>query len=177
MAVFLPFRKPKAGAFEEALRRYQDMVFGIAWHSLRDAGRAEEIAQDVFLRLYQDWDRMESDDHVRFWLRRTTASRCIDEARRRKFTRGPSLDEVSEPAFWPAESDPALRRIVWDAVDRLPGQARTMLVLRYQEDLEPVEIARILKVPAATVKSRLFRALQAVRGRLQKAGVLAGKEA
>jgi RNA polymerase sigma factor (sigma-70 family) len=69
--------------FAELLRANQSMVFSLAYHFLRDRGAAEEIAQDVFLRLYRKLDELESEKHVTFWLRKVTSHRCIDYLRKR----------------------------------------------------------------------------------------------
>ena len=64
--------------FDGLVTRHQSMVFSIAFHFLQDRSAAEELAQDVFLQLFRHLDRLESADHVTFWLRRVTAHRCID---------------------------------------------------------------------------------------------------
>src|SRR5258706_581973 len=69
-------------SFGALIREHQDMVFSIAWNFLHDRGRAEEIAQEVFLQLYRTLGEIETPAHLTFWLRRVTANRCIDESRR-----------------------------------------------------------------------------------------------
>ena len=75
------------GDFAGIVRRQQGMVFSIALHFLRDRQAAEEIAQDVFLHLHQHLDSLKSPEHVTFWLRKVATHRCIDFARRRKWSR------------------------------------------------------------------------------------------
>ena len=148
--------------FEGLVIRHQSMVFSIAYHFLQDWSAAEELAQDVFLQLYRHLDRLESADHVTFWLRRVTAHRCIDHKRRRRFPLL-SLDSVAEPAAPSSPADPLLARRLRALVSALPDHARIAVVLRYQEDLTPEEIARVLDRPVATVKSQLQRALKTLR--------------
>jgi RNA polymerase sigma-70 factor, ECF subfamily len=148
--------------FEGLVIRHQSMVFSIAYHFLQDRSAAEELAQDVFLQLYRHLDRLESADHVTFWLRRVTAHRCIDHKRRRRFP-VLSLDSVAEPAAPSSPADPLLARRLRALVSALPDHARIAVVLRYQEDLTPEEIARVLDRPVATVKSQLQRALKTLR--------------
>jgi len=138
------------------------MVFSIAYHFLQDRSVAEELAQDVFLQLYRHLDGLESANHVTFWLRRVTAHRCIDHRRRRRF-RLLSLDSVAEPAAPSSPADPLLTRRLRGLISELPAHARIAVVLRYQEDLTPEEIARVLDRPVATVKSQLQRALKTLR--------------
>ena len=69
-------------AFAELVRKHQAMVFSIALHSLRDAALAEELAQEVFLDLYNHLGDLQSAAHVEFWLRKVASRRCIDYVRR-----------------------------------------------------------------------------------------------
>jgi RNA polymerase sigma-70 factor, ECF subfamily len=148
--------------FEALVARHQSMVFSIAYHFLQDRSVAEELAQDVFLQLYRHLDGLESANHVTFWLRRVTAHRCIDHRRRRRFPLL-SLDSVAEPAAPSSPADPLLTRRLRGLIRELPAHARIAVVLRYQEDLTPEEIARVLDRPVATVKSQLQRALKTLR--------------
>lgn len=159
--------------FAEIVREHQAMVYSLALHALRDSAAAEDITQDVFLALHQNLGRLESPSHIRHWLARVTSHRCIDEIRKRGYRRGPALEEVSEPGRSDANGDPLLRQRLRQMVAALPAPARLMILLRYQEEMELAEIARVLDVPVQTVKSRLHRALGLLRGKMsrQTAGV------
>lgn len=156
--------------FAEIVREHQGMVYSLAWHALRDRAAAEDITQEVFLALHQNLDRLEGPGHIRHWLARVTSHRCIDEIRRRGYRRGPSLEQVPEPGSGGAESDPLLRSRLRQMVAALPAPARMMILLRYQEEMELADIARALDVPVQTVKSRLHRALNLLRKKLQRLG-------
>jgi RNA polymerase sigma-70 factor (ECF subfamily) len=159
---------PRAGetdhaAFADLVREHQSMVYGIALHSLRDPGAAEELAQEVFLQLYRNLGSIESPEHLLHWLRRVTANRCIDAARRRRF-RAVSLDEVAElPGERGEEGDPLARRALRRLLQALPPKQRVVVTLRYQEDLDLQEISSVLSMPVNTVKSHLRRGLAALR--------------
>ncbi len=84
--------------FPAIVREHESMVFSIACHFLRDRGLAEEVAQEAFLRLYQNMASIESPEHRVRWLRKVTWRLCVDEFRRRKGQARVSLDEVAEPA-------------------------------------------------------------------------------
>ena len=123
------------------------MVFSIALRILGDRPAAEEAAQDVFLELHDKLDELSGDEHVLHWLRRVTVHRAIDAVRRR--TRRPEIAmdaaelpelEVESEAARP-EFDPWRSRQLRQLVESLPVAPRTVLVLRYQEDLMPEEIA------------------------------------
>jgi RNA polymerase sigma-70 factor (ECF subfamily) len=144
------------------VRRQQGMVFSIALHFLRDRQAAEELAQDVFLHLYQHLGSLKSPEHVTFWLRKVTSHRCIDYSRRRKWSQV-SLDDVPELPAAATTRDPLLKRKLQQLVASLPETARAVVILRYQEDLTPTEIAEVLTMPIATVKSHLQRSLAMLR--------------
>jgi RNA polymerase sigma-70 factor (ECF subfamily) len=137
----------------------------MALHFLRDPSAAEEVAQDVFLRLHRHLERIGSGEGVVFWLRRVTSNRCIDYARQRRF-RLLSLDSTQEPAVEPHSRDPLLSRRLRQLVTSLPSKSRMVVILRYQEDLMPEEIARVLDTPVASVKSQLHRALKMLREKM-----------
>ena len=154
--------------FASLVRRHQAMVFSLALHFLRDREAAEEVAQDVFLQLHRDLDGLQSAAHVTFWLRRVTHHRCIDYSRRRKQPQV-SLEVVPEPRSDAARGDPMLARRLRQLVATLPEKARAVMVLRYQEDLTPLEIADVLAMPVATVKSHLQRSLALLRDKVARA--------
>jgi len=153
--------------FEDLVRQHQRMVFSMAVHFLRDPAAAEEVAQDVFLRLSRHHQHLGSGEGVVFWLRRVTSNRCIDYARQRRW-RLLSFDNTLEPAIDPHPRDPLLSRRLRRLVASLPRQARMVVILRYQEDLMPEEIARVLDTPVASVKSQLHRALRMLREKMMR---------
>ena len=168
----MPSRAPEPGAsgadFASLVRQHQTMVFSIAWHMLRDRAVAEELAQDVFLSLHQHLAELESPEHVQFWLRRVTSNRALDVARRRQRRPMVSLENAPEPVALTPTGDPMLGTALKKLVAALPEKSRAIVVLRYQEDLDPAEIARVLGIPVGTVKSQLQRALALLREKLSR---------
>ena len=144
------------------------MVFSLALRALRDRAVAEELAQDVFLQLYGQMDRIESAQHATWWLRKTTSHRAIDELRKRRFRPVAGLENVPEPSERGTQPDFFLDDRLRKLVGALPEKARMVVVLRYQEDLDPMDIAEMLEMPVATVKSHLHRSLAFLRGKLEK---------
>jgi len=167
----MPRRAPAPASgfdFASLVRQHQAMVFSIAWHLLHDRAVAEELAQDVFLSLHQHLAEMESPEHVMFWLRRVTSNRALDVARRRQRRPMVSLENAPEPVAAASVDDPLLGTALRKLVAALPEKARAIVVLRYQEDLDPAEIARVLGIPVGTVKSQLQRALALLREKLSR---------
>src|ERR1700722_4557185 len=154
--------------FAQLVQRHQSMVFSIALHFLADRQAAEELAQDVFLQLHANLATLKSEEHVKFWLRKVTAHRCIDYKRRRKLPQV-SLDDVPEPAAPMQPGDPFLARKLRQLVASLPEKPRLIVILRYQEDLTAADIAETLAMPVATVKSHLQRSLAMLREKVTRA--------
>jgi RNA polymerase sigma-70 factor (ECF subfamily) len=152
------------------VREHQSMVFSMAYHFLHDRGAAEEVAQEVFLSLHRHRAEIESPAHAVFWLRKVTAQRSIDEARRRNRRPQVALESVAEPAIAASPGDPMLGDLLRRLVATLPEAPRMVMVMRYQEDLEPAEIAELLDMPVGTVKSHLQRSLALLREKLERCG-------
>jgi RNA polymerase sigma-70 factor (ECF subfamily) len=152
--------------FEKLVDQHQSMVFSIALRMTGDRGLAEEIAQDVFLELDRNLGKMESADHACFWLRRVAMNRSTDALRRRK-VRGMDLwVEIEDRHGAPAEERTSELSTRLEALlATLPEAQRAALVLRYQEDLTPDEIAATMASPVATVKSNLQRGLKLLRAK------------
>lgn len=161
--------------FEGLLGGHQAMVYSIALRLLRDPALAEELSQDVFLQLYGKLSTLESDDHVKFWLRRVTVHRAIDEARRSKLRPKTMLDQIPEPVAIRREPDFLLDEKLRKMVAALPEKARAIVLLRFQEDLDPLEISRVLDMPSSSVKSLLHRTLRLLRGKLERSGTKTAK--
>jgi RNA polymerase sigma-70 factor, ECF subfamily len=155
--------------FGQLVREHQSMVFSIAWNYLRDRSQAEDLAQEVFLQLHKNLAAMKSADHVRFWLRKVAGQRCIDHWRRQGGDHaGISLEDAPEPAVKPESRDPLLSRKLQSLVASLPAKPRMVVILRYQEEMEPEEIAQALNMPVRTVKSHLQRSLAMLREKMAR---------
>ena len=158
-------------AFAELVRKHQAMVFSIALRSLRDSALAEELAQEVFLDLYHHLSELQSAAHVEFWLRKVASRRCIDYMRRLRRHAKVGLEDAPELATAPQQRDPFLTDTLRKLIASLPEKARMVVILRYQEDLAPAEIAETLDIPLNSVKSCLHRGLAMLREKLERTQV------
>jgi RNA polymerase sigma-70 factor (ECF subfamily) len=152
-------------AFRELIRAHQDAVYTLALRMLKVPEDAEELAQDVFVSAHRHLGKITSAAHLLFWLRRTVCHRAIDRLRRRRVQPLVPLDATAEMPAADTCADPLLERCLRDLVLQLPPVPRAVVLLRYQEDLDPVEIARTLGTPLNTVKSHLKRSLALLRRR------------
>ena len=137
-----------------AMRLHGDTVYRLALCRMQNTADAEDVYQDVFLKLLgqraEDWD----GEHLKAWLIRTALNRCADLHRfrlRRPVLALEDIPELARPGNDRAEE-------LWDAVARLPEKLRTAVHLYYAEGYSTEEIAALLEVPAATVRTRLHRA-------------------
>jgi len=161
-----------ADAFAALVKKHQSMVFSMAYSFLRDRTAAEEVAQDVFLKLHRTLPLLDSPAHVVNWLRRAAAHRSIDRQRRqrtwlRSFW---PLEHAPEPAAPAAPGDPMLAGALRQLIAGLPEKPRLVMILRYQEDMETAEIADVLNMPVSTVKSHVQRSLKVLRDKLSRRG-------
>jgi RNA polymerase sigma-70 factor (ECF subfamily) len=152
--------------FEKLVDEHQSMVFSLALRMTGDRGLAEEISQDVFLELDRNMSKIKNPEHALFWLRRVAISRSSDALRRRR-VRGLDLwVEMNEAHASSTDERPSpLGTRMEFLLTTLPEAQRAALVLRYQEDMPPEEIAATLDAPLATVKSHLQRGLKLLRAK------------
>jgi RNA polymerase sigma-70 factor (ECF subfamily) len=153
----------RAGRAEEAFERlvpgYRRRVFGLAYAILRDRGAAEDLAQEVFVKLWQALPRYDGRARLSTWIYAITRNAAISALRRRR--RSVSLSdpavqqEVEGIAAQPdVEQDAAL----WRQVEALPDNQRQAVILYYQDELPVDEVAEMMGVPVNTVKTHLHRA-------------------
>jgi RNA polymerase sigma-70 factor, ECF subfamily len=150
------------------------MVYSIAYHFLRDRTAAEEVAQDVFMELHAGLAKakINSGQHATNWLRRVACHRSIDYARRLPRATQVDWDSIPEPSQPAVANDPMQSDRLRQLVASLPEKMRLVMVLKYQEEADPDEIAEALNMPVNTVKSHIHRALEMLRSKM---GLAEGK--
>lgn len=159
--------------FQVLVRRYQDRIYSLALRLMADSGEAEEIAQEAFLRAYQNLDRFQEQSSFYTWLHRITMNLALSrlkylERRGRGKTLSLESDPKEEAAPLPEpvdqSPDPRQRLMEQDlenqlqtALQRLPQELRVIVVLRDVENRSYEEIAKAAGLPLGTVKSRLHQ--------------------
>ncbi|MGH9444463.1 MAG: RNA polymerase sigma factor [Terriglobia bacterium] len=162
------FAQGEPAAFAQIVREHQGMVFSLALHFLKEPSLSEDLAQEVFLQLYQNRAAIKSAAHLRFWLRKVACHRSMDCARRSGPRRTISLEDAPEPVAAQPAGDLLLDDRLWRLVGTLPEKSRMALILRYQEDLTYQEIAEVMEMPLNTVKTSLERGLALLREKLTR---------
>ena len=164
-------------AFASLVERYQDRVFRLLGRYCRDQVECEDLAQDVFLKVFRKLHTFQGDSQFFTWLYRIAVNAATDHLSKASSRRlrlveddasldtGGDRDEQSPAApLMTAELAAVTRSIV----DSLPEKFRTILVLREFEDLSYTEIAAVLQIQLGTVESRLFRARQRFKEALER---------
>jgi len=179
------YRHGDAGAFELLLRRHRAPLFTFLVRMLGDKERAEDLAQETFLRIVKGAQAWEQRARFQTWLFTIARNLCVDASRRDRFRRTESLDAQGpddEPAMVDSvpghEIDPArgaqsarLRPLLQKALLGLPPEQREVFILREQTGVAFKEIAEILVVNENTVKSRMRYAIEGLRKALIAAGI------
>ena len=142
-------------AFQTAFAQYTDTVYRIAVHNTRNSADAEDITQEVFLRLLECRKVFRDGEHLKAWLIRVTINLCKNHAR--DHSRETLVPDV-QPQAETVQTHPVL-----DAVRALPEDQRNAVYLHYYEGYTAREIAAILGSTTNTVLSRLRRAREALR--------------
>jgi RNA polymerase sigma-70 factor (ECF subfamily) len=158
-------------AFENIVRRWQGPLINLAYRFCRDRGRAEDMAQDVFLRAYRALGAWRKDAAFSTWLFALATNLYRSELRRIPL-RTISLDEVADPkdsrAPLTGADDRSRDRAVRRAVLALPAKYRETLTLFYFHEKDVAQAARSLGVAEGTVKARLNRGREILRGKLPR---------
>lgn len=178
-------KRGETQAYGELVRRYQDRVFNTCWRICGHLEDARDLTQEAFLKAYEGLGNFRGESGFYTWVFRVAVNLALTHRRRGKNRRVYSLDQatdddraVTDPIAPPtpaaANGDPAeaagaaeRNAAVGRALGALDDEQRAVVVLRDMEGLNYEQIAAILRIPAGTVKSRLFRARMALQAALE----------
>lgn len=164
------------GEFQELVRQHRDRVFTLAYYSLRNREDAEDVTQEVLIRLWNHWRRLDGD-HLKAWLVRVTKNACVDAVRRRQTRRrhekagdDEELERTPGSQATPerAAESAAFRRRLSEALAELPEPYRGIVILREVQGLAYDEIAAAVDKPLNTVKVYLHRGRKMLREQLRE---------
>lgn len=168
-------------AFDELVRRYRDKVYRLSFKILRHEEDAAEALQDAFLSAYRGIKSFKVESTFSTWLYRIATNASLMKYRKRReghvsLEQSQNTDENAEMLQIPDWStqplkellDSETREVMDEGIQRLPEELRTVFILRDIEDLSNAEVAQILDLTVAAVKSRLHRARIALRDRLTR---------
>jgi RNA polymerase sigma-70 factor (ECF subfamily) len=148
------------------VRRFQSRVYAVSYHYMRDADEARDVAQDIFVRVYQRLDGYDGSSAFIAWLLRVSRNVYIDRLRRRS-ARPPASDLVLDDGVELAGGDPdpeeqaertARKALLYRALYGMSDKSREIILLKEIHGLKLEEISEMLDLPIGTVKSRSSRA-------------------
>jgi RNA polymerase sigma-70 factor (ECF subfamily) len=167
-------RQGDRGAFEELVRRYQNRVFGVSFRMLGNRADAEEVSQELFLRVYRKVGDFRGDSKLSTWLYAIASRLCLNRLASGRVRPTHEVDDAvlgiessdADPGedLERAEVQAALQR----AIAELPEERRIVVVLRDLEGLAYEDIAHALGLEIGTVRSRLHRARAELKGKMER---------
>ena len=170
-------KRGDSGALEAVMARYQHRLYRYLIRLTQDPAAADDLFQQTWLRVIEKIGRYDARRHFTPWLFSVAHNLAIDYLRKHRET---SLDVPEESGISPVDqlvaggSDPLEQLLEFErgamlaaAIAKLPIIHREVLTLRFEEDMKLEQIAEVSGIPLSTVKSRLLRAMESLRGRLQ----------
>jgi len=151
-------------ALEQLLDEYQHKVFRMAVAMLRDRGRAEEVTQEIFLKVWRALPSYSGRAAASTWLYAIARNTCLNAVRAESYRKTTPIEQLPEPEA-PRVTSP---EVEWGPLlARLPEMQRQVVMLFYFEDRDVKEVARVLGLAEGTVKSHLHRARHALAGMME----------
>jgi RNA polymerase sigma-70 factor (ECF subfamily) len=167
-------------AFSEIVELYKHRVFQVCYRMVANRQEAEDISQEAFMRAYIHLDRFQTDRKFSTWIYRIATNLCIDRIRKKKpdyyldaeiaRTEGLTMySQVAATTPLPEEEveKNEFQNQVYKEIGNLPEKYRSVIVLKYMEELSLQEISEILEIPLGTVKTRIHRGREALRKQLK----------
>jgi RNA polymerase sigma-70 factor (ECF subfamily) len=163
-------RRGDPGAWRALVERFSPLVYRLGVRMLRDGAEAEDVSQEVFLRMHRSFDSYDPTRPLAPWVARTAYHACLrrlENAGRRELPGDPDgLAQLPDEGHGPEQAalGGETSALLLRALQDLPAQDRALLDLRYREGLSDAEVAEATGMPVNTVKTRIFRARARLRG-------------
>ncbi|MCD9025689.1 RNA polymerase sigma factor SigW [Cohnella silvisoli] len=167
-------------AFAEIVDLYKDKLYHLAYRMTGNRQEAEDVVQEAFLRVYKNLDRYDENQKFSTWIYRIATNLSIDRLRKRRaiysldaessdhegldgYAMLPSDDRTPESELLLSET----QRLIHEAIATLPVKYKSVMILRYLQDLSLQEISDVLDMPVTTVKTRVHRGREFLRKKLE----------
>jgi len=159
-------RRGEVGAFDELVDRYKNLVFAMIHRTLPDPSSADDLAQDVFLRIHRGLPYFRGEARLSTWVYRIVVNVCMQD--RGRGEQSVSLDDANARVSTPAAADRhandlELRDRLEKAIAQLPPQQRVLIAAHYLRGVQYEELAEAMNLPLGTVKNQLHRAKRQLR--------------
>lgn len=175
-------KKGDIDAYEEIIKKYENKVCGIIYHMIKNQNDVEDLAQEVFIKVYKNLSKFKGDSSLYTWIYKITVNLCLDEVKKRKNIiyldeklevedgelkrELPSSDKTQVELYEEKE----LKEKLHKCIGKLPEKQRVMIVLRDIKGFSYEEISEITSVKLGTVKSQINRARLKLKELLDKEG-------
>ena len=162
------FKNGNDKAFNLLVLRYQEKIYWVVRRLLPDHDEADDVVQDVFVKVYRSLNSFKGDSSFYTWLYRIAVNLSLNEIRRKKTRRTFSLDdgvmqhEATDPLPIEKMEQEERTRLIKAAIERLPDKQKKVFVLRYYEELPYEEISKILKTSVGGLKANYFHAVKKI---------------
>lgn len=162
------FKNGNTSAFDEIVRRYQKKVYSLARKILTNHDDADDVAQEVFIKLFHSLYEFKGESSLFTWIYRITINECNSLLRKKKIREIIPIDEVVNflrQNETPEQEliDKEEKKLIEKAIENLPPKQRAVFVMRFFENLEYEEISNILKKPVGTLKANYFHAVKKIQ--------------
>lgn len=154
-----------SGACRTLMDAHLGRIHAFAWRMLGDAGEAEDVSQEAFLRLWRQAGKWRADAQAGTWLHRVAHNLCVDRLRKRRGDAGDELPELADPSPGPAAEHQRTQvaSMVEGALARLPERQRAAIALVHYQEFGNIEAADIMGVSVEALESLLARGRRALR--------------
>ncbi|MEI7542718.1 MAG: sigma-70 family RNA polymerase sigma factor [bacterium] len=183
-------KKGETKYFAEIINKYKKVVFGQAYNFLRNKEEAEDTAQEVFIAIYKSIKKFRGDSKLSTWIYRITINTCKNRLKQLQRLRSHTADEFyeegeenktsmvdnikekeeKEPDKTYASSQ--VKKLIYKRIDELSNEHKQVILMRDVDGLSYEDIGRVLKLSVSAVKSKLFRARENLREKLEKDDVI-----
>ena len=162
-------------AFSEIVSRYKKLVFNVVYNYTKDPEEANDISQEVFIRIYKSLDSYNPQFKFSTWSAKIAANLCLDKLRKKKrdFIPLEEIEAVSRENDTPEANylRKEWRSNIRSAIEGLPDKYKTPIILYHSKGMSYNEMALTMNKPLSIVKNRLYRARLILRERLEGAAV------
>jgi len=166
------FKSGDLGGFEMLVKKYQNKSINLAYSLTQDSSGAQDIAQEAFIKVYENILKFRQESKFSSWLYRIVVNTAYDYLRKNKLLNVSLNDEACpEIIDTKIQEDILAKELVQSSLARIPFVYRSALILKEIEDLSYEEISKTLNVSIGTVESRIYRARQLLKEILIKKGV------
>lgn len=153
------------GAMEAVYKGYKSSLFNLAYRFSRDHSAAEDLLQEIFIKVFTKIKKLRSPENLKSWMYRIAINTCINFTRKKRGSKEVPLDQV-ENGYGHEDANPHVRKDLEAAVCLLPPKQRSIFLLHDAQGFTHSEIADIMKLHQGTVKSQLFKARMKLRKHL-----------